>query len=110
MNFARIRFRGGNVKRHIRQKVDLVQDQQFGLEENARAFERLVTSLRDAQNYTFRGFAQIVARGADQAADIFDQQQINVFQPASWQAPARSCEHQTSRDHMKSNRENLEPH
>ncbi len=80
MNLARILFRGSNVKRHIGQEVNLVQDQQLGFEENGRVFERFVFSLRDTENYDFRSFAQIIARGADQVADIFDQQQIDVFQ------------------------------
>ena len=47
----------------------------------------------DAENDNFRGFAQIVARGADQVADVFDQQQVDIFQTPVEQAPVRSCGH-----------------
>ena len=77
---AGILFGDANIEWHVGQQIDLVQDQQLRLEKDRGVFERLVFSLRDAENHKFCRFAQIVARRTDEVADVFDQQQIDVLQ------------------------------
>ena len=47
--------------------------------EGGRVFERLVLAFGDAQQDGAGLFAQVVAGGADQVADVFEEQNLEVF-------------------------------
>ncbi len=75
---ARIADRRVRVELHVRQEIDLVQDEQVRRMEHVRILERLVLAFGDREDHDLVRFAQIERGGADEIADVFDQQQAAV--------------------------------
>ena len=77
-NAARIADRRVDVEIHVRQQVDLVQDEEIRRVEHVRILERLVVAFRHRQDHDLVRLAQIERRRADEIADVLDQQQAVV--------------------------------
>ena len=80
IDLPRIRLSGFDVEWHIRKQIDLGQDQQRGLVEDGWIFQRLVLAFGHAEQDDLRLFAEVVAGRANQIADVFDEQDVDVFQ------------------------------
>ena len=48
--------------------------------EDARILERLVFTFRDAEQYDLGVFPEIVTRGTNQVADVFDEENVDVIE------------------------------
>ena len=73
------------IEGNIGQQIDFVQDHQLCFAKNAGILQGFVFALGDAEHDNFGVLAQVVAGGANQVADVFDQQQVQRFtivQPA----------------------------
>jgi len=66
-----------HVETDMGQQVDLIDDHQRRSGEHVRILERLVVTLGHRENHDLGGLAQVPQRGADQVADIFDEQQCS---------------------------------
>src|SRR5271157_183488 len=69
-----------SFERNVGQQINLGQQHQFRLEENRRILKRLVFALGGAQQNDLRVFTEVVAGRTDQVADIFDNQQVEIFE------------------------------
>src|SRR5271157_1429199 len=69
-----------SFERNVGQQVNLGQQHQLRLEENRRILKRLVFAFGGAQQNDLCVFSEIVAGRTDQVADIFDNQQVEIFE------------------------------
>jgi len=68
-----------DVELHVRQQVGLVEDHQLRGREHVGVLQRLVLALGHRQDRNLGGFAQVPHGGADQVADVLDEQQAAAF-------------------------------
>ena len=77
-NAARVADCRLDVEVHVRQQVDLVQDEEVRRVKHVRILERLVVAFRHRQNHDLVRLAQIERRRAHEVAHVLDQQQAVV--------------------------------
>src|SRR5271165_5807250 len=75
-------------ERNVGQQVNLGEQHQLGLEEDGRILERLVFAFGGAQQNDLCVFAEVVTGRANQVADVFDDQQVEVLQLPVFKMPA----------------------
>ena len=86
-----------DVKRNVRQQIGLVQNESSALKKIEGYLRGLSSPSAVAQHYDFGCFAKIVARWADQVADVFNRAAYRETRAANPQAPARSSAHPDGR-------------
>ena len=65
--------KASRIEPHVREQVDFVQQHQPGGAEHVRVLERLVVTLRHRCDQHLGSLTEIEERGADQVADVLDE-------------------------------------
>ena len=63
----------------IRQHVDIVDDERVAHGEDERVLERLVVPLRHGEDHRVFDRARVELRGADEVADVFEHDEVQVL-------------------------------
>ena len=64
--------------RQVRQEIDLREQHEIGLAEHHRVLERLVLALGHREHHDVGGLAEVVDGGADQVADVLDEEVVEL--------------------------------
>jgi hypothetical protein len=68
----------GGIERKVGEEIRFGQDEDMGGQERLGVFLRLVVPLGRGQEDEAQGFAEVVARRADQVPDVLDEQEVQV--------------------------------
>jgi hypothetical protein len=78
IQFGNIGFYFLDIEVGCVEDVDFVDEHSSGPGENHRVFGGFVVAFGDGEDGDFVGFAEVEGRGADEVADVFDEEQIEA--------------------------------
>lgn len=68
------------VKGDVLEEIDFGEEEEVGFEEDGGVFEGFVVTFGDGEEDDFGVFAEVVAGGADEVADVFDKEDVDVVE------------------------------